>query len=190
VTLRDDHGDLPEHARRVAGRLDRLGVPLPRSRAGHAQHTKFAERSRHLADHLRAAMLLSDHGHYASALVTIRTARDHHLIDRLLSLADRSVQVYSVNKTDLSDEEARLASLKAGPRPDIVRWWIENGRPDVLVKGLYPEGSLEAVRCSPRTTSWLTSTTPLRVVRTMPDSSRARSSPSVYAANGQRRLAP
>jgi hypothetical protein len=79
-------------------------------------------------------MLLSDHGHYASALVTIRTARDHHLIDRLLSLADRSVQVYSVNKTDLSDEEARLASLKAGPRPDIVRWWIENGRTDVLVK--------------------------------------------------------
>jgi hypothetical protein len=34
-----DHGDLPEHARRLAARLGRLGVPFRRPRVGHA-HTR------------------------------------------------------------------------------------------------------------------------------------------------------
>lgn len=95
MTLRDDHGDLPEHARRVAGRLDRLGVPLPRSRAGHAQHTKFAERFRHLADHLRAAMLLSDHGHYASVRIVASGGLDEAQIDRLVR-AGAPIDVFGV----------------------------------------------------------------------------------------------
>lgn len=85
--------------RRLARRLDRLGVPFPRSRVGNAQHAKSAERSRHLADHLRTAMLLSDHGHDASAPVTIRTARDHHLIDPVpdSSRAPSSPSVHAAN---------------------------------------------------------------------------------------------
>ena len=142
MTLRDDHGDLPAHAATLVGRLENLRSLFISGRVGHDQHSKFAERSALLADHLSAALLLSEHWHYAPALVAVRTGLEHHLADRLLFLANRYLQVYPVKKADVATEEVRLAALKAGPRPDIARWSMKDGRMNVTVRGLYAQGSL------------------------------------------------
>lgn len=142
MTLRDDHDDLPAHTDLLVGRLEGLRTLFLPARVGHHQHTVFAERSRLLAHQLRAAMLLSEHAHYAPAFVVIRTALEHHLVDRMLFLANRYLQVYPVKKAAVATEEARLAALRAGPRPDIVRWQMKDGLMNVIVRGLYPQGSL------------------------------------------------
>lgn len=142
MTQRDDHADLPAHAVRLIDRLESLQSLFVPARVGYEQHTKFAARSGELADHLSAAMLLSDARHYASALAILRTALEHHLADRLLFLANRYLQIYPVKKVAIAAEEARLSSLKSGPRPDIVRWRMTDGKMNVIVKGLYPTGSL------------------------------------------------
>jgi hypothetical protein len=87
-------------------------------------------------------MLLSEHRRYAPALVAVRTGLEHHLADRLLFLANRYLQVYPVKKAGVAAEEMRLAALQAGPRPDIARWGMNDGRMNVVVRGLYPTGSL------------------------------------------------
>lgn len=53
------------------------------------QHMEFADRSEDLADHLRSALVLGESRSFPSALAVTRTALEHHLLDRLLLLADR-----------------------------------------------------------------------------------------------------
>lgn len=142
MTVQDDHGDLPDHAVRLVERLETIRSQFVFGRVGHDQHSKYAERAGLLAEHLSAAMLLSEHRRYAPALVAVRTGLEHHLADRLLFLANRYLQVYPVKKSGVAAEERRLAALQAGPRPDIARWGMKDGRMNVIVRGLYPEGSL------------------------------------------------
>ena len=142
MTVQDDHGDLSSHADRLADRLETLRSLFVSGRVGHEQHTKYAERCGLLAEHLRGAMLLSEHRRYAPAFVAVRTGLEHHLADRLLFLANRYLQVYPVTKPNIAAEEARLTALKTGPRPDIARWAMKNGKMNVVVRGLYPTGSL------------------------------------------------
>jgi hypothetical protein len=103
-----------------------------------------AERCRVLGDHLRGVLALSSAGHYAGAFVLTRTALEHHLLDRLLFLANRWIEEYGIKSTNVPVEEARLAALKGGPRPDIVRWWYDSGSGamNVLIRGLFNEGSV------------------------------------------------
>lgn len=145
MTLHDDHDALPTHAdvllRRLAG-LQRLFAP---AKVGHFQHMRHAERSRILGDHLQGILVLSSAGHYAAAFVLARTALEHHLVDRLVFLANRWMVVNDgIKAANASAEEARLAALKAGTRPDIVRWWYEpkSGSMHVIIRGRYREGHI------------------------------------------------
>jgi hypothetical protein len=52
-------------------------------------HDDFAQRTRRLAEHLRAALLLADSALYRPSLAIARTALEHHLLDRLILLTDR-----------------------------------------------------------------------------------------------------
>lgn len=61
VTVRDDHGDLPDHAVRLVERLESIRSHFVTGPVGHHQHNKYAERAGLLAEHLSAAMLLSEH---------------------------------------------------------------------------------------------------------------------------------
>ena len=142
MTIRDDHGDLAQHAAELVEHLESVQARFIGSRVSHQQHNDFAERSRLPADHLRASLLLAERAHYASGFTTIRTALEHHLVDRLLFLANRYLQTYPVKKADIPTEMARLAALKAGPRPDLARWQVVNGKMNVVVRGLYMSGSL------------------------------------------------
>jgi hypothetical protein len=56
-------------------------------------HAEFAERTEQLAGHLNAILRLAEESRFASAMVIARTALEHHLIDRLLLLADRYVEI-------------------------------------------------------------------------------------------------
>lgn len=144
MTLHDDHGLIAAHAGRLIHRLETLQSMTGPMKVAQHQHMQFAERGRALADHLSGIVTLTDAKHYASALALVRVALEHHLIDRLLFLANRWVQEYGVKANKVADEEKRLATLKAGPRDDIARWWYDKtrGRMNVLIRGLFKEGSV------------------------------------------------
>ena len=123
MTLRDDHGALPGHAEVLLRRLDTFdGLSAPETATLYFQHMQYAERCRVLGNHLRGILDLSARYWYAAALAGTRTALEHHLIDRLLFLADRWVAEIPVKAENVQAEEARLAALKAGQRPDFVSW--------------------------------------------------------------------
>ena len=106
----------------------------------HLQHMDHTKRAGQLAGHLRAALLLSEAHHYASALVVMRSALEHHLMDRLVFLANKDLRVVpKVKKDDVAGWDARLRAAQAGPRPDIDRWrWDERaGQINVLYRGYH-----------------------------------------------------
>jgi hypothetical protein len=145
VTLLDDHGDLPSHAEVLLQRLDGLSSLSAPVKVAYYQHMQYVERCQVLGDHLRGVLALTDGRHYAAALSLTRTALEHHLLDRLLFLASRWIEEKDgIKALDAPAEDARLAALKAGSRPDIVRWWYEpaSGTMNVLIRGVFQGGSV------------------------------------------------
>jgi hypothetical protein len=140
VTTLDDHGTLPAHAVHMLHRLDTVESHHAGVRVEHMQHREFAKRASQLGDHLRSVVALADARRYPSALVVVRAALEHHLMDRLIFLATRYVETYGgIKFEDLPKEEARLAALRNGDRPDIERWWRddETGQMNVVIRGLH-----------------------------------------------------
>lgn len=79
----------------------------------HMRHMDHAERTRQLTAHLRAALLLSRANQYPSALVVIRSALEHHLMDRLVFLANRDLRIIpKVKKVDVPDSMASDSSAR------------------------------------------------------------------------------
>jgi hypothetical protein len=144
VTLRDDHGDLASHAEVLLRRLDHLSGLFAPSEVAHDQHRQFAERCAVLSNQLSGALELSARSRYASALALMRTSLEHHLVDRLLFLADRWVIEIPTKAENVLAEEARLTALKAGKRPDFVGWRYEKvpGIIDLTIRGVFKEGSV------------------------------------------------
>lgn len=144
MTLQDDHGDLPAHAEVLIGRLAGLRGEFAGGKVLYAQHLQHAGRGRVLADHLRGMLALSSSRHYAATFAVARTALEHHLLDRLLFLGDRWVRDYPIKPGKVAAEEANLKALKAGPRPDILKWWFvpKSSSMRVLYRGVFREGSL------------------------------------------------
>jgi hypothetical protein len=142
VTQSDDHGTLPAHAERMLSRLEGIEGLTVHGRAAHMQHMDHAKRVRQLADHLRAVLLGNDAGRYASALVVVRAALEHHLMDRLLFLGNRYIETYTgIKKEEVAAEAAKLAALQAGDRPDIARWWWDDSGMNVVFRGLHTSRS-------------------------------------------------
>jgi len=107
------------------------------------QHTEFCDRAAELADHLDAVTLLARRAMYASSFALLRTALEHHVIDYLLLLGRRHVQIYK----DVGDYEFdRLhAAWKAGEKWSTSIESLERRKNDVRVvrRGVpvRPEGS-------------------------------------------------
>jgi hypothetical protein len=138
VTLNDDHGTLPAHADRLIARLNAQTGISTIGGTMHMQHVDFAKRVRQLSNHLGAAFSLSRDGYYPSALVVVRAALEHHLMDRLLFLARHYLVTYGgVGKEKVEAEYARLAALKAGDSPDIARYWWDDSGMNVLIRGVH-----------------------------------------------------
>lgn len=144
VTLHDDHGTLPTNATRMLDLLETIEQRHIYGKSSNMIHMDHAKRARQLASHLRAVTALSESGHYASALVVVRAALEHHLMDKLLFLSRLYVESYGgIKKEDVEAEYARLAALKAGPRPSISRWWRDDatGEMNVVIRGLHSDKS-------------------------------------------------
>jgi len=103
-----------------------------------------AQRCAVLSDQLKGVLDLSARFRYASALALTRTALEHHLIDRLVFLADRWVVEIPTKAENVEAEKARLAALKAAKRPDFVSWRYEKvpGVINLVIRGIYREGSI------------------------------------------------
>lgn len=144
MTRADDHGTLPAHAARLLDHLETVGRRHVYGKSMNVIHTDHARRARQLAGHLRSVVTLSAAYQYPSALVVVRAALEHHLMDRLLFLSRLFVESYGgVTEEDLPAENERLASLKAGPKPEIARWWRDKqtGQMHVVFRGLHSERS-------------------------------------------------
>lgn len=143
MTASDDHGTLPAHAERMVERVEGLGGLSVHGDSMHMQHADHAQRARQLADHLRAVLVLSEACRYPSALVVVRAALEHHLMDRLIFLANRYVVTYKVKKADVPEWSGKLLALQAGTQPDIARWWWDDrsGTMNVVYRGLHSERS-------------------------------------------------
>lgn len=142
MTSTDDHGTLPAHAERLLVRLEGLHGISDHGPTMHMQHVDHAKRAGQLAEHLRSVLVLNDAHRYPSALVVVRAAVEHHLIDRLIFLANRYVETYGgIKKEAVAAEEARLAVLQASDRPDIERWWWDDSGMNVVIRGLHSNRS-------------------------------------------------
>lgn len=138
MTATDDHGTLPVHADRMLVLLETIGSRGSSGDTMHMQHMDHAKRAGQLAHHLRAALLLNDQRYYASALVVIRSALEHHLMDRLIFLATRYIVVVKgARKAGPIDWNARLTAERAGPRPDLVTWFWDKAGLNVVYRGLH-----------------------------------------------------
>jgi len=76
-------------------------------------HGEFAERTVQLGSHLEAALALADDGRVPSALAVARTALEHHLLDRLLLLADRYEEIVRPTDPERLDDWERAWEEKA-----------------------------------------------------------------------------
>lgn len=138
MTLHDDHGTLPAQGLHLLARLETLEQLNAPALVGHMQHMDYVKRAQQLAAHLRSVVLLVDAAQYPSALVVVRAALEHHLMDRLLFLARLYVETYGgIKRNDVPAEYARLAALKASSRPDISRWWWDESGMNVVIRGLH-----------------------------------------------------
>lgn len=77
------------------------------------QHHDFAERTQDLADHLRAALVLAESGLFPSALAVTRTALEHHLLDRLVLLADRYEETITPEDSAKIDQWEQEFAIKS-----------------------------------------------------------------------------
>ena len=146
MTTLDDHGTLPAHAARMLDYLATIERRHVYGKSSNLIHMDHAKRARQLASHLRAVLALTESGHYASALVVVRAALEHHLMDRLLFLSRLYVESYGgIKKEDTEAEFSRLAALRVGTRPDISRWWRDDntGEINVVIRGLHSDKSTE-----------------------------------------------
>ena len=104
----------------------------------HMQHMDHAKRVRQLAHHLRAVLLLSEAHHYPSALVVVRSALEHHLMDRLIFLANRYIVTYTgVKRKDVPSWDVKLAAAQAGDQPDIATWFWDQSGMNVVHRGFH-----------------------------------------------------
>jgi hypothetical protein len=123
-TLDEEHPQLASVARPSIGLVERLHDTL-RAVEGQSvwlQHGEFAWRAWHLVDHLLSALDDADRSRYATAFGTLRTAMEHTLVDRLLLMADRYVEVIEAMTDDqFVNIEAELAAGEADWTTNTLR---------------------------------------------------------------------
>lgn len=99
-------------------------------------HGQFAERTERLAGHLAAIVALAEEGRFASSMSVTRTALEHHVVDRLLLLADRYVEIVRPEDPALIDKWEADWSAKTEPwtRDVASIERVRNGRALRLVR--------------------------------------------------------
>ncbi len=127
--LRTASQDLNETLARSAARLEHLND------VDHYQHSVFAQRAESLGRYLRAAVSLSEQLLYPQAFALLRSALEHHFLDRLLFFANRYEQV-----TDPVDEDT-WRTWQQAPPIGVIDWTRQaNGRVRITWRGVVVDG--------------------------------------------------
>jgi hypothetical protein len=90
----DEHAVLVDSAFSVLNDLEGLPGRLLHGEVHHYIHTELADRARSLALHLSAALTLTRQDYYGPAFALLRTSLEHRLLDSLVFLGRRYVQVF------------------------------------------------------------------------------------------------
>jgi hypothetical protein len=123
TNLTTEHPTLGATATRLVGLLGRWSAEVrPATGASSwTHHRDLAERTAQLASHLEATLVLAEDAWFPSAFVVARTALEHHLLDRLLLLADRYEEIVRPPDQELLDELEQAWSQKTEQwTPDVV----------------------------------------------------------------------
>jgi hypothetical protein len=137
-----DHAMLLDTAETIVGELQRFETQMRPGEVHHMQHSDFAVRARHLSLHLGAVHTLVDRALYPSAFSLLRTALEHHLLDYLVFLGRRYVQVFE-GVTDeqweqlMSDYESDEPGNRTICEPPTRS---RKGRVTIVREGLYASG--------------------------------------------------
>lgn len=132
-----EHRDLLQTAERMIAEVGALRGRLEhRDGVEHAQHGDFADRARGLAGRLRAAVMLTEADLYAPALGCLRTALEQTLVDHLVFLGRRVVQVVDAVDEDTWAEWSR--QREAGESfTSVVSWSrTKKGQVEITSEGL------------------------------------------------------
>jgi hypothetical protein len=95
TNLTTEHPTLGATATHLVGLVGRWSAEVRSAPGASAwtHHRDLAERTEQLASHLEATLVLAEEARFPSAFVVARTALEHHLLDRLLLLADRYEEI-------------------------------------------------------------------------------------------------
>lgn len=137
--LMHDHGPMLRAAHAVSDELARMESHMSPGDVSHQWHTDFAIRAQRLSLHLTAILRLVEIEAYSSAFALLRTALEHHLVDQLVFLGRRYVQVFD----GLTDEqwESLISDYESGSartrRICETPTRSRKGRVTVVREGLY-----------------------------------------------------
>jgi hypothetical protein len=95
TNLTTEHPTLGATATHLVGLVGRWSAEVRSAPGASAwtHHRDLAERTEQLASHLEATLVLAEEARFPPAFVVARTALEHHLLDRLLLLADRYEEI-------------------------------------------------------------------------------------------------
>jgi hypothetical protein len=139
-----EHAALLDSATHLLDDLRELPNRLVHGEVVQHIHTEFAERARSLALHLSAGLTLTRQDHYGPALAIVRTSLEHCLLDSLVFLGTRYVQIHrGVDETRWRDMQA--ARERGEEWTATIRQWTRTRKGDVYIyrEGLHLQGQDE-----------------------------------------------
>ena len=139
--IEDENRPLLAAAAAVIDDLATFRARLRPGRVAHQQHNEFAERTLSLATYLQSAVRLCEVDLYPSAFAVLRSALEHHLVDRLLFVGSRyRQQTPDVKRVDYESLVRAHANREPGT-DNILKIEYKSGTLVVVRRGLRPEGS-------------------------------------------------
>lgn len=138
ANLTTEHPTLAATAAELLAHVDRWSdeVLPAQSASAWVHHGEFARRTEQLAGHLEATLALAEEGRFPSAFAVARTALEHHLLDRLLLLADRYEEIVRPPDPELVEEweQAWVQKTEQWTRDVVSVERVRNGRALRLVR--------------------------------------------------------
>ncbi len=144
-----EHPGLLQSAISLIRELETFGRRLqPEGNVSHVQHYDFAARALALRLYLKPALDLAANAEYMSAFAILRSALEHHLVDRLIFLATRYKTVHEgVPKADFDKLYADWKAKKPALQYIVDLQWM-NGTVVIIQSGLHPESGDSSITVS------------------------------------------
>jgi hypothetical protein len=136
-----EHSELLKSAKSLIGYLDDLGGRLNPGRVSHQQHYDYSDRAQSLALYLSGAVDLLTGALYGPAFAVLRAALEHHVLDLLIFLARRYVQVIEGVNEETWSKWTKARTPGAAEFSDVISWHRSSrGRVELIKSGIHVSG--------------------------------------------------